>query len=388
MEASLIWLVLSTLLALASLAFIAWLHNRHHPGLPIPPAPPPSEAPLISVIVPARDEARNLPRCLTGLLAQTYPRLEFIVVDDGSTDATPEILAGFAARETRLRVILGQPLPKGWAGKPHALTQGAETAQGEWLCFVDADTFAAPHLLASAYAAALSHNADLFTLLTRQELGTFWEKVLMPVVFTGIAAGFPTQHVNDPRRPEAIANGQFILIRRAVYEALGGHRALRSSIVEDRDLAARVKRAGYRLVLGDGRALARTRMYTSFREIWEGWTKNIYFGVRDRRWLLALGVLVSTAGALFLPGWLTAGWAWWRAGGDWPALAVLAEAALVWGCVLYTRAQVAREFAISRWYALTLPLGAILFGAMLGTSTLKVLSGKGVTWKGRTYITS
>lgn len=388
LDFALIWLVLSTLLALASLSFTAWLHDRHHPGLPIPPALPVPDAPLISVIVPARNEARNLPRCLTSLLAQTYFRLEVIVVDDRSTDATPHLLAEFAVRDPRLKVIAGRPLPEGWAGKPHALTQGAEAAQGEWLCFVDADTFAAPNLLASAHAAALTYQADFFTLLTRQELDTFWEKVIMPIVFTGIAAGFSAKHVNDPRRPDAIANGQFILVRRAVYEALGGHRALRSSIVEDKDMAVRVKRAGYRLVLGDGRALARTRMYTSLNEIWEGWTKNIYFGVRDRQGLLLLGALASAAGALLLPGWLMAGWGWWLFGGGWPALMTIAEATLVWGGLLYSRIVVAREFEISRWYALTLPLGALVFGAMMWASTIKVLSGKGVTWKGRTYTNS
>jgi len=388
LDFALIWLVLSTLLALTSLSFTAWLHDRHHPGLPIPPALPVPDAPLISVVVPARNEARNLPRCLTSLLAQTYSRLEVIVVDDRSTDATPHLLAEFAVRDPRLKVIAGRPLPEGWAGKPHALTQGAEAAQGEWLCFVDADTFAAPNLLASAHAAALTYQADFFTLLTRQELDTFWEKVIMPIVFTSIAAGFSAKRVNDPGRPDAIANGQFILVRRVVYEALGGHRALRSSIVEDKDMAVRVKRAGYRLVLGDGRALARTRMYTSFNEIWEGWTKNIYFGVRDRRGLLLLGALASAAGALLLPGWLIAGWAWWLFGGGWPALMTMAEATLVWGGLLYSRIVVAREFEISRWYALTLPLGALVFGAMMWASTIKVLSGKGVTWKGRTYTTS
>ncbi|MGH2522212.1 MAG: glycosyltransferase, partial [Anaerolineales bacterium] len=363
------------------LALAAWLHRHHRPGLPVPSAPPDPGGPLISVVVPARNEARNIRRCVAALLAQTHPRLEVLVVDDRSTDATPRILAELAAQdgEARLRMIPGAPLPEGWAGKPHALMQGADMARGEWLCFVDADTFAGPDLLASTYAAACAHSADLLSVLTLQELRTFWEKAVMPIVFTGIALSFSPERVNDPRRPEAIANGQFILIRRAAYEAVGGHRALRGSLVEDKDLAERVKRAGYRLILADGRALARTRMYTSFKEIWEGWTKNIYFGLRDKLWLLPFGAFMSAAGALFLPGWLLGSLTWLLAGGGWPALVMLAEAALLGAYVLFTRAEVAREFGISRAYALTLPLGALVVGAMMLASAFKVWSGRGVT---------
>jgi chlorobactene glucosyltransferase len=335
--------------------------------------------------MPAWNEQGVIVESVRSIMRTDYPNLEIIVVDDKSTDATPQILAEMAAESPKLVVVPGVPLPAGWRGKPHALAQGEAVAHGEWLCFVDADTFAGPELLSAAYAAAEAHAADLFTILTNQRLGTFWEKVVMPVVLSGMAFGFPPDRVNDPRRPDAVANGQFILIRRHVYTAVGGHAALRGSLVEDKALAETVKRAGYRLLLADGRLLADTRMYTSLAEMWEGWTKNMYLGLQDRLWLLFFGGFVSLLGALVMPAWLLAGLIWLARGGGGPAAVVVVEALALSAVVLYARARVARELGISAWYALSLPLGALLFGTMMLESSLRVLSGRGVVWKGRTY---
>jgi chlorobactene glucosyltransferase len=250
---------------------------------------------------------------------------------------------------------------------------------------VDADTFASPELLVSAYSMAKAQGADMFTILTKQILESFWEKVVLPVVFTGLSFGFPAERVNDPEQPDAIANGQFILIRRRVYEAIGGHGAVKDRIDEDRALAEVVKGAGYRLVLADGRTLARTRMYASFSEMWEGWTKNIFLGLQDRLGLLFLGASLGFIGALGLPAWLVAGTLWWQAGGGLGAIIVTAEASLLWIFLLWVRALVAQGFEISPFYAFTLPIGAFIFTAMMFSSSFKVLSGEGVTWKGRRY---
>jgi len=377
--------LLSTLLLPVGLLLVWWVHRPRLVGVPVPQADPPDHPPLVSVIVPARNEAANIRRCVDALRAQTYPRLELLVVDDRSTDDTPRILAELAASEPRLRVIQGKPLPAGWVGKPHALHQGAQAARGSLLCFMDADTFAEPALIASTVRAMQAHQADLFTIMTRQEMGSFWEKVLLPVVFTGLALGFDVERVHDPDDPLAIANGQFILIRRAVYQAVGGHAAIRASIVEDKDLAERVKHAGYRLVLGDGRALATTRMYTSLGEMWEGWTKNVYLGTRGRPGLLLFGAFASLLGAFVLPGTLIASllWAWHGGGGA--AWGVFAEASLLTTVLLYQRGRFARLFDISAAWGLTFPLGAALTAAIILTSAFLVLSGRGVTWKGRRY---
>jgi chlorobactene glucosyltransferase len=382
------YLILSTLALFIGLLITYWVHSRLGLEIVVEPVPPPQNAPLVSVIVPARDEARNIRRCVQALLDQSYPEIELIVVDDRSRDGTSAILANLQAKNSRLTVVPGEHLPPGWAGKPHALIQGVSVAQGTWLCFVDADTFASPELIASAYAATQAKQADLLTLLTEQELGSFWEKVVLPLIFTALSFGFPAHKVNDPLTPDAIANGQFILIKREVYQAVGGHTAVRARVDEDKALAEIVKRGGFRLVVADGRYLVRTRMYTSLPEIWEGFTKNIFLGLQDRLGLLTFGAAVAFLGALALPLWLLAGLFWIGAGGGLPAAIVTLEAILVWGYLIYKRIQAGRAFHLSTGYAFTLPLGAAIFAVMMFVSGFNVISGRGVTWKGRRYTRS
>ena len=382
------YLVFSTFACLIGVAIITWLHNQHQMDVVVAPGQPPGDGPLISVIVPARNEERNIRRCVEALLAQTYPNFEVLVLDDRSTDATAEILAEIAARDTRLQVHSGSELPAGWAGKPHALTQAAALAHGEWLCFVDADTFVAPQVLSSVYSKAEQFHADLFTILTAQELGSFWEKVILPLVFTALSVGFAPRKVNDPQRKDAIANGQFIFIRREIYSSIGGHAAIRNSIVEDKDLAVLVKGSGHRLVIADGRQVASTRMYTSLIEMWEGWTKNIFLGLKGSPAMLlmgAFGATLSLMAALALPAWMLGGFIWWLLGGALQALLVMLEGVALWGYLVFWRVLAARSMGISAWYALTTPLGAAVFAAMMFSSAFKVISGRGVTWKGRKY---
>jgi cellulose synthase/poly-beta-1,6-N-acetylglucosamine synthase-like glycosyltransferase len=326
-----------------------------------------------------------------------------IVLDDRSTDGTAKILAelreadskvsrlSLQRRETlesRLRILHGSDLPSGWAGKPHALTQASASARGDWLCFVDADTFAAPEAIASCYVKAIETKADLFTIMTFQELGSFWEKVLMPLVMTALSVGFSPRKVNDPKERVAVANGQFILIKRAVYDAIGGHEKVKDQIVEDKALSEQVKWNGYRLIIADGHEMARTRMYTSLAGMWEGWTKNIYLGLRDTPSMLMLGAFGATLAliaALFLPLWPLLGLLWLLNGGGMLAVSVIIKSLIVWTALLWARANVSHGLGISRLYALTVPLGAGLFAAIMLTSAWKILSGQGVSWRGRVY---
>lgn len=383
-----IYFFLSTIFCIGGLLIVYWLHNQHHLDILVKSAPAPVQTPLISICVPARNEERNIRACIESILAQDYPDFEVIVLDDRSTDATPDILRKLSSQNNRLKVVHGSELPAGWAGKPHALFQAASAARGEWLCFVDADTFLSPEALSACYAQALDTQADMFTIMTFQILGSFWEKVLMPIVMTALSVGFSPRRVNDPRHRDAIANGQFILIRRSVYDAIGGHESVKDQIVEDKAISEQVKWNGYRLIVADGRSLARTRMYTSLSEMWEGWTKNIYLGLSDRSSLLLLGafgaVLALIAALVLLP-WPMLGLLWYRQGGGWLALMVIAESIVLWAAVIYVRARVASGMGVSPWYALTLPLGAAIFAGMMFASTWRVLSGQGVRWKGRVY---
>jgi len=378
----------SNVFFIGGMLIIYWLHNQYHLNIIVEPAPPPPQAPLISVCIPARNEERNIRACVEAMLAQDYPNHDVIVLDDRSTDATPSILADLASHNPRLRPISGSDLPGGWIGKPHALHQASAVARGEWLCFVDADTFVTRPALSSCDVKAIETNADMFTIMTSQIMGTFWEKAVMPLVMTALSVGFSPRKVNDPKRKDAIANGQFIMIKRTVFDQIGGYESVKDQIVEDKAIAEQVKWKGYHLIVANGYAVAQTRMYTSLPEMWEGWTKNIYLGLRDQPSLMllgAFGALVLIIAALFLPVWPLLGFFWYLHGGGWMAIAAITNSLILWVFLIYVRARVAKAMNISPWYAFTTPLGAAVFAAMMLTSAWKVLSGKGVTWKGRMY---
>ncbi|HUG34370.1 MAG TPA: glycosyltransferase [Anaerolineales bacterium] len=380
--------LISTALFIGGMIIVIWIHNQYHLDIIVEPAAPPANAPLISVCIPARDEERNIRACVESVLRQDYPNYEVIVLDDRSTDTTPEILRGFTSQNDKLHIIHGSDLPPGWAGKPHALHQASAAARGEWLCFVDADTFLAPEALSACHAKAIEMHADMFTIMTFQIIGSFWEKTIMPLVMTALSVGFSPRKVNDQNRRDAIANGQFILIKRSAYEAIGGHASVKDQIVEDKAIAEQVKWSGYRLIVADGTHVARTRMYTSLPEIWEGWTKNIYLGLRDQPallWLGVFGAFLAVVAALFMPIWPLLGLIWYVQGGGALALGVILKSITLWVMLVYLRARAAMGMKISPWYALTTPLGAAVFGAMMFASAWKVISRRGVTWKGRTY---
>jgi chlorobactene glucosyltransferase len=393
------YLIISTAFLLGGIVIVYWLHNQYQMDIVVEPVPPPQHAPLISVCIPARNEERNIRACVEAILNQDYPNFEVIVLDDRSSDSTAEILRNLTLESDNLlskpkeqapsfQIVNGSDLPKGWAGKPHALFQASAVARGEWLCFVDADTFLAPATLSACYVKALETQADMFTIMTFQVTGSFWERTVMPLVMTALSAGFSPRKVNDPKRKDAIANGQFILIKRSVYAAIGGHASVKDNIVEDKAISEQVKWNGHRLIVADGMKVVRTRMYTSLPEMWEGWTKNIYLGLRDEPGLMALGVFgafLTLVVSIFLPLWPLLGVYWYSNHGGWMAVAVIVESLLLWAYLLYVRVQVAIKMEISPWYALTTPLGAAVFGAMMFTSAWKVISRKGVTWKGRVY---
>ncbi len=341
----------------------------------------------VTVIVPARNEERNIVRAVGSLLvaAKEYGEATVLVVDDGSSDATPQLLHELSmmhpAREHLQVLRLDEALPEGWMGKPRACWQGAlhEAAQAaDWLLFVDADTESSPDLIERLVAGAVETRADLYSIFTDQQLGSVAERLTMPHIFYVLAVGFNWKSINDPQSEIAIANGQCILIKRAVYEALEGHYAVRNAIAEDKALAESIKRSGYRLFVAEGRDLMKTRMYTSLSEIWEGWSKNAYWGLEGRAWLLLVAVFFGIAGGIVpfigFPAALRQ-----RRWAD----------AVLWGITLVTllqnRDRAMREFNVPRWYALTLPIGALLCCGIAFSAWYKVVSGEGVTWKGRRY---
>ena len=241
---------------------------------------------LISAIIPTRNEEAGIARAIESVAAQ--PEIgELIVVDDHSTDGTPEILDELPRRLAKVRVMRASELPEGWTGKNNAVWTGAQVASGEWLLFTDADTCHLAGAAARVMEDAARYGADLVSYSPEQETRTFWERALVPLVYWRLSQRYSFEQVNDPRSPVAAANGQYILIRREAYEAVGGHAARRARFWKMWRLARRAKQAGYRIFFRDrGSGIVQTRMYRSFDAMWEGWTKNLYplFGSQLQRY--------------------------------------------------------------------------------------------------------
>jgi len=343
----------------------------------------------VSVVVPARNEERNVERVVRSLAASDYPDLEIVVVDDRSEDATSEV-ALRVADELRaeggpeVRVVAGADLPADWLGKPWACQQGGEVASGAYLLFTDADTRHAPELLRRVVGEMERAGADVMTLAGRQLMETFWERVVQPQIFTSILFRY-----RDNRRPhpperyrDAIANGQYILFRREAYEAIEGHGSVRGEVVEDMKLAQVLVRSGHTLdvrMAEDGFA---TRMYTSLDELVRGWSKNVVLGALATippgllRRVTPAGIFLGTLFLWVMPPVLL-------------AVGLLAgEADLVtWGWIVVGMSAafwtaVSARMQVPPLYGLAYPLG----GAVGAWIYLRAwMRGGRVEWKGRTY---
>lgn len=345
----------------------------------IEPAPAPRAAPELSIIVPARDEARQIEQCLRSLLAQDYPHVEVIVVDDRSHDDTAAIVARIAAEDPRVHLISGEPLPAGWVGKPWALHQGAQHARGEWLLFTDADTIHEPNAATASLVYARAHDIDVLSVLTEQFMVTAPERLLLPSILWIIAFAIGSlDAINDPANESALFNGQYILVLRRVYHAIGGHEAVRGEIAEDLELARLFKRdRRFRSALVGANGLVRVRMYRSLREIWNGFVKNFWVGARDQQTLAAIGIVLLTCIspltpvalvlALLLHAWLAALVL---------TLAISATIAGAWPGMYRLGLGVASS--------LCLPVGIAVVVAIFVTSIVRHARG-GVTWRGRRY---
>ncbi|MDQ6891840.1 MAG: glycosyltransferase [Acidobacteriota bacterium] len=344
-------------------------------------APAGADAPFLSIVVPARNEARSVEAAMRSLLAQEYPRFEVIAVEDRSADRTGEILRTLAAADSRLTVVAGVEPPPGWLGKPHALWQGAGRARGELFLFVDADVRYHPQAAAQAVGFLDRTRADLVAFFPRLETEGFWEPVLMANLACTIYFGPGFLANLDRPRWLAVGSGAGNLVRRTVYEAVGGHETLRASVIDDVRLAVEAKRAGFRV-----RALVATdriavRMYHGFREVCDGFTKNTAF---------ALG---GWMGAFIL--FLTLLWILVSVGPPAVALAAAfgapvpardaALAAVSWGVLVAARAALALATKEPIWAALTQPLMSVVWAGILLRSIYHRFVLRSVAWRGRSF---
>ncbi len=339
-------------------------------------------APHVSVIVAARNEEANVSAAVESLAAQTVP-VELIVVNDGSTDRTGVVLAELSAKLPQLHIVETRGLPAGWTGKNHALARGVEEARAPWLLFTDADVRHAPHAVEKGLALARETGADVVSFSPQQEMRTWWERAVIPFVYCRLAEEYPYQQVSDPQQPQAAANGQWLLVRRDAYQAVGGHAAVRGEILEDVALARRLKRSGYRLHFTLGTGVARTRMYRRFGEMWEGWSKNLFLLFQRRKRAVvraAAGAALDGLAALLL----LLGLAGMQGGGPPSSLIFLSGA----GVVVFRHARYAqalRRNGFPWWCFFYYTVGSILFALLLVSSAAKHLSGQPLKWKGRDY---
>lgn len=348
----------------------------------IPDVPP---AGLVSIIVPGKDEEGNIRAALETLQAQDYPSFEIIVVDDRSRDRTAEIAREVAAADPRVHVIQVRELPPGWFGKPHAMHAGAGEARGEWLLFVDADCRQAPHSVRAGVNFLTAGGGDMLSLWPILKMRGFWENAVQPVAGSVLVAWFRPAWVNDPRRRTAFANGQYILIRRATYEAVGGYGAVRNELVEDIAMARRVKQAGHRLFNAVGEDIFTTRMYDSLGAMCRGWTRIYCGGFRSPLWLMV--VMVLTALFTLVPFAALATAAVMMAAGDAGGRTLLTFA-LSGLTVLFALATMRQLFILGRanpWYLVFYPLAVVLVLWFEAGAMMRALGLGRVTWRGTSY---
>lgn len=367
-------------------AVIAYLGARLRMPRKLVAAAPSAEAPLVSVVVPARNEEHNIARCVASLAASTYPHYEIIVVDDRSEDRTAEVARSVpAGNAERVVVIDGDRLPEGWLGKPWACEQGGSQARGELILFTDADTVHAPELLGRTVATLRADGADALSVVGRQLTESFWERLIQPHVFAGLLLRYPD--MRDPLPPKrwmgAIANGQYILFTRETYDSVGRHESVRAEVVEDLRMGQLLVQGGHRLTIRLAEDAFATRMYRSLAEIIEGWSKNVAMASK-------MSVPPPVA-KIALPVTIVAVLFYWIVP---PVLAVLGAAGLVpaelgrWGLgitgfSLLVWMAINWRFRVPVFYAFLYPLGT-LASCLIFTRSL--VRGTRVRWKGRDYV--
>jgi chlorobactene glucosyltransferase len=345
------------------------------------------DLPFISVIVPVRNEERKIARCLKSLLKQNYPKFEIIVIDDRSTDASFQIISQIAQEHKDIKVLSCHETRLGWLGKCNALDFASRHASGTWLVFTDADTYHQPNSLRDALSSAIINGVDLISFMPVQELYSFWERAVMPVLLGSFLLGDPFNKINDPNDPRSYAYGQYILIKSDTYQAIGGHQSVKDQILDDIAIGRVTKSKGFAITAVDGRPLYTVRMYTGLQDLWQGWSKNLYaliecnpvflIGVLV---LLNLGLLAPYVGLIVLLSMVTT---------NAPCL----EASTIAAMLFFQFALISLWFwrtglhykGLQPWHILLVPIGTVALTLLYLYSAFCFITGLKVTWKDRRY---
>jgi len=338
-----------------------------------PPAPD-AECPRVSILFSARNEAEKLPAALATLMEMDYPDFEVVAVDDRSQDRTGQILDAFRAAHPRLRVVHLDRLPEGWLGKPHGLQKAYEACSGEWLLFTDADVRFKPDVLRRAISLEKAHRLAHLTLFGDVEMVGFWEPVLVTFFGLGFHLGTDPSQAASPRSSRYVGVGAFQLVRRSAYQASGTHRRLAMEVVDDMKLGKIVKQAGFRSGCAVAQNFVAVRWHAGVGNLVRGVTKNFFAGAGYDLRLVALQVAVLLMMDIlpFAGVFLGHGW-------------IFRCSATAAGIALGFHAGVAWVMRVSPLYALTHPLGALLFCYMLLRSTVVTLWQGGIVWRDTFY---
>jgi chlorobactene glucosyltransferase len=342
----------------------------------------PAPAPLISILIPARNEEANIGVCLESLRQQDYPNFEILVLDDSSTDGTADIVARIASEDNRVRLLRGQPLPPGWAGKTFACHQLAQEARGSWLLFTDADTVHAPAMLRRVLGVALVSRAALISGFPYQRTASIWQKTAMPILFYFmLLCWMPFWWLQRSRcTMPSVAIGQFLFFSAEEYRSIGGHEAVKSRIVEDVWLGIEVSRHKYRQLTLDLSSLVSCEMYREFGSMWDGITRWFYTVASLSA--VSLVVMIAVVLLLFLAPfvWLAYGLLLAQPAFAWEVLVMLQVA-----IVFLARFLAGRRFSQPKTSIILHPIGVAFLLLVSFYASYQYLSGAGVRWKGRVY---
>jgi len=341
----------------------------------------PDPPPLISILIPARDEESDIAACLESLRRQDYPDFEILVLDDSSSDTTAAVVEQIAAVDPRVRLLRGKPLPQGWAGKPFACYQLASKARGSWLLFTDADTIHAPAMLRSALAYACNNRLALLSGFPLQRTVSFSQRVVVPVMYFIILSWYPLWWLQRFAKPKpGLTIGQFLFVSTQEYREIGGHEAVKSRILDDVWLGFEMARHGKPQATVDLSQLVACRMYEDLGDLWEGFTKWTYSICSLSPWML--GLMMLGGFSFFVAPFLWLAWHFLPVPTAYDSFMLIIIQLVV---IMLMRSLVDHRFRYSRLYCLSHPVG-ISFMLLSGVyAAIKRFTGAGVQWKQRLY---
>ena len=356
--------------------------RRTHPPL-VPLSAPPPNAPKVSVIIPAKNEEKNIANCLGYFFKQNYKNFEILAVDDRSTDRTPHLLENFKTLSpVPFKIIRIEKLPPGWTGKNHAMFAASKAASGDWLLFTDADTSHRPESISTAVACVLEKKIDFLTLAPEVESRSFWEKTVQPLAVSSLALWFQSEKVNEPGSGVTLANGQFLLIRKEAYEKIGGNEAVKNEVVEDVELAKKIRGQGYLVQFLNGTKIYSTRMYSSLKEIKTGWTRIFTYLFNKNIPAILHKIFLFLFFSLLPFVVLAAEKVFWLTGSPHFNKILFILSAAVSGWIVLIRCIGNKFLKTSPWYAFLHPLGSVVMVWILTACIGRIVFNKPSAWRG------